>query len=1191
MRKPARQKQVNLGSLEDWFHGLAVCKEFRGSPISRRGLPCPPRCPRLPAECQIDTIFDGTGNAFNGVSPDNHQQRTTPKASRMKAIKPATAHLPAIQIGLQVDLPDLVASQKVGVGHIRQQLRPASTELVESVEPFPVSPKRVEYICTLITGERFVISASKNCECPMGVDGVLFRDTDGSLNWSGHKSLETFRKVGDPKASLEWQSYRDGVTQRWKNCVRFQSEAEATTDEPATPGLRSAQLGALHNIVGHWELDSDPCTVVMPTGTGKTEVMLATAVHAAGQGTMLVVVPTAPLREQTERKFLTLGLLRDLGVIPKDVPNPIVGVIRHRPKSDEDLQVFERCHLVIATMASLSQGTAVRYHSQIADRVATIVIDEAHHIAANTWNQFRDHFQTKQILLLSATPFRRDGKLVDGKVIFDYGLGRAQKDGHFRSIEFKAVYEFDETKGDLEIAKQAVSQLKEDLTAGYEHLVMARCDSIERSKQIVKIYEDLAPEYEPIVVHSQMGKQAAVNLQALREFKSRIVVCVDMLGEGFDLPNLKIAAVHDTHKSLAVLLQFTGRFTRSSGDAIGTATVIANTANQDVSTALERLYDEDADWNQLLSDFSSQAARHHRELTKFLDESKRLDRPSDDALTISKTLLRPKCSVAVFRCSKFGPRQFYKAIAANASVEACWLHQETQTVYYVTRRVSPVNWTRSKEIRDVCWDLFVLHYNTKQQLLFLGSSDKSSLHEPLARAVGGEGTALVRGDSVFRAFGRVNRLRFHQIGVKKVGRRNLSYALYSGSDVQDALTASQKAGSYKSNLAGTGFANGESISVGCSYKGRIWSMDKGTIRTFIDWCDAVGDKLIDQSIDPSTIIKNVLVPDEIYSLPKDVGVLSVDWPEEIWRMSFDRIVVANGEHKNDLSFVDIEHSSTDIVANEIHFRVRAPEWVSEYTLFIGGKRGFDVALKSGSKCQIKIGRRETELSEYFKTDPPLFLMSDLSELNGNLWFHPQEKTALQIPNDRFESWDWTNVDIKQESMWKDGKLRTTSIQQRVATEFLSSGVDILFDDDAAGEAADLVGFKEFDETIELSLIHCKFAGAETAGDRVKDVVEVCSQAIRSCKWKWKFKELCKHIILRENKLSKNGRATRFLCGNEHEMNRFLRLHRGKEIVTRIIVVQPGLKEDCTDDQRYVLAATDSYLLETIGVKLEVVCSK
>ncbi|MFO6295853.1 helicase-related protein, partial [Pseudomonas aeruginosa] len=51
-------------------------------------------------------------------------------------------------------------------------------------------------------------------------------------------------------------------------------------------------------------------------------------------------------------------------------------------------------------------------------------------------------------------------------------------------------------------------------------------------------------------------------LNKLLSRQSRIVICVDMLAEGYDLPNLKIAALHDHHKSLAVTLQFIGRITR-----------------------------------------------------------------------------------------------------------------------------------------------------------------------------------------------------------------------------------------------------------------------------------------------------------------------------------------------------------------------------------------------------------------------------------------------------------------------------------------------------------------------------------------------------------------------------------------------------------------------------------------------------
>src|SRR5690606_23690469 len=145
------------------------------------------------------------------------------------------------------------------------------------------------------------------------------------------------------------------------------------------------------------------------------------------------------------------------------------------------------------------------------------------------------------------------------------------------------------------------------------------------------------------------------------------------LGEGFDLPHLKIAAIHDLHKSLSVLLQFTGRFTRSCGDSLGNATVVANVADPNVSDSLERLYSEDADWNLLLSEVSSQAVREHAELMDFLQSSRRLDQTQQRTpVEISKNLLRPKFSVAVFRCKEFHPAKFHEGLPKGAEVHPVW---------------------------------------------------------------------------------------------------------------------------------------------------------------------------------------------------------------------------------------------------------------------------------------------------------------------------------------------------------------------------------------------------------------------------------------------------------------------------------------------------------------------------------------
>ena len=214
-------------------------------------------------------------------------------------------------------------------------------------------------------------------------------------------------------------------------------------------------------------------------------------------------------------------------------------------------------------------------------------------------------------------------------MIYSYPLHRAQQDGYFKPITFAPVYELDADEGDAAIAEAAIRKLAEDLASGRNHMVMARCDTIDRAKTLHALYQRLAPEHSPKLVHSD-DPPTAEDIADLRAGKSRIIVCVDMLGEGFDLPQLKIAAIHDTHKSLAVLLQFTGRFTRTAGSDIGDATVIANIADQRVSDALDRLYSEDADWNSLLSEFSSKATREHAALVDFLAQSRSLCPPDDE---------------------------------------------------------------------------------------------------------------------------------------------------------------------------------------------------------------------------------------------------------------------------------------------------------------------------------------------------------------------------------------------------------------------------------------------------------------------------------------------------------------------------------------------------------------------------------
>ncbi|MCW8102645.1 hypothetical protein OOZ58_39785 [Streptomyces tauricus] len=74
-------------------------------------------------------------------------------------------------------------------------------------------------------------------------------------------------------------------------------------------------------------------------------------------------------------------------------------------------------------------------------------------------------------------------------------------------------------------------------------------------------------------------------MEALRTRTCRIIICVDMLGEGFDEPALKIAAMHAARKTVSPMIQFIGRFTRAA-DGLGEATVfVAQEAHTGASPA------------------------------------------------------------------------------------------------------------------------------------------------------------------------------------------------------------------------------------------------------------------------------------------------------------------------------------------------------------------------------------------------------------------------------------------------------------------------------------------------------------------------------------------------------------------------------------------------------------------------------
>ncbi|WP_370516364.1 DEAD/DEAH box helicase [Herbaspirillum sp. CAH-3] len=464
---------------------------------------------------------------------------------------------------------------------------------------------------------------------------------------------------------------------------------------------------------------------------------------------------------------------------------------------------------------------------RIAHFCSHLFIDEAHHAEAKTWRNFRENFEDKLVLQFTATPFREDGQKLDGKFIYIYSLKAAQEENYFKPIRFHPISEFNSKTGDIEIAKAALKALDEDRTG--RHIVMARVDSKARAEEIFKLYQELGKgRHEAIVIHSGMrASTIRIEKQKLFDGDAKIVVCVDMLGEGFDLPELKIAAFHDIRKSLSVTLQLAGRFTRSRPD-LGDALFITNIALIEVRDELQQLYSRDPDWNELLPALSGAAIEDEVATQKFFKGFARfLDQvPLKD--------LRPAASMVVYRtdCGKWKPENFRKGFRRRSSRDKLFhtINRDENTLVVLAATEDTVRWSDVESIRETNWELLIAIWDSTLELLYIHGSGINGEYREFAKAICGKEVKLIVAPEVFRSFDGVKRLVMNNVGLEEHLGRQVRYTGRMGSDVEAKIGQDARRTAKRAVLAGTGYQDGARVTVGAAKRGRVWS----TLRLRID---------------------------------------------------------------------------------------------------------------------------------------------------------------------------------------------------------------------------------------------------------------------------------------------------------------------------------------------------------------------
>lgn len=981
------------------------------------------------------------------------------------------------------------------------------------------------------------------------------------------------------------------VISSWENDFFFIEENKVTE----TNGLRLPQLGALHMILGHFQLPLDTVTIVLPTGTGKTETMLS-ALVANKCKRLLVAVPSNSLRIQLFEKFETFGLLKKFGVIGKKSLYPIVGVINEKFNSLETLKEFvEKCNVIVTTMHILI-GCSDNEQEVVVSACSNIFIDEAHHVKAPSWNQFKSKFPAEKVVQFTATPFRNDGQRLDGKIIYNFPLKYAQEQGYFTKIDFIPIREYDSDKADEIIAKVAVQRLREDLKI-HNHILMARCATKKRAETIFELYKkhtDLAP----VIIYSGCSDYKETYRKIIQK-EAKIIVCVDMLGEGFDLPELKIAAFHDIRKSLPVTLQFAGRFTRTKYDEkLGHASFIANIADLDVRSELEELYADSANWNQILSETSFGRINDEEEYKSLMDGFENIS-----SSNIPFNNIRPKFSVVVYKNKTNGwfPNNFSKGIPRFNDLEYQFhdINKEEKILVIITAKKGGVDWVNHKDIQQVVWDMIVVIWDTKNNLLFINSSDNGSLYKELADAIIGDGEEkkpeLIKGIDVFKTFYNIKRTKLRNVGLKYFIGKDIRFRMHVGADVADALSLAEKQKGEKAFVVGSGYEEGESVSIGASYKGRIWNViKKGDLKDFKQWCLVIGDKLVNENIDSNQILKETLIPTTISKVP-DVYPVCIDWDEDIYM-----------QHENSFRF-SIDGSTTTIVNTDIVLSSPSGNGKLLFSIVTDHKKSnfelklfenttpdesfpdFSIIQISKEKVEVSNGNKTYTGVQFFEKYIPIIWFADGSALTGNEYV--QLKQIINVyPKDKILAWNWEGVSLEKESQHVNPKIKD-SIQFKVLEELKKGDYDIIYDDDYSGEIADIVTLKFHSDKLSVGLYHLKFAQGGKVTANVSNFYEVCGQAQKSVHWKHKEgTEFINHLLRRETKNRNGQTCSRLEVGTKKDLERLLLVTK-KEIPMEyeIYIVQPGFsKATATNAILTLLGVTENYLKEIAGINLKVI---
>lgn len=320
--------------------------------------------------------------------------------------------------------------------------------------------------------------------------------------------------------------------------------------------LRDYQREAVSAIRNEWNSGHNNTLLVLATGLGKT-VVAASVIKGEvdGGGRVLFLAHRDELLKQADNKI-----------------NKVAALPCSYEKADEHSS-NSLAPVTLGSVQTLMRETRLKEFPQ--DYFSLIVVDEAHHVMADSYQKVVNYFQDTKVLGLTATPSRSDKKNLSKffeSIAYEYSLKQGIRAGYLCPIKAQMIpLQLDISKVEISNGDYAVGQIGSALEPYLNQIALEMLKYCKNRKTVVflplvkisQAFCNMLNSYglKAVEVNGNSSNREEI-LKDFEEGKYQVLCNSMLLTEGWDSPSVDCIVVLRPTKVRSLYQQMVGRGTR-----------------------------------------------------------------------------------------------------------------------------------------------------------------------------------------------------------------------------------------------------------------------------------------------------------------------------------------------------------------------------------------------------------------------------------------------------------------------------------------------------------------------------------------------------------------------------------------------------------------------------------------------------